>query len=114
MTGIHRNLRRRIADVILDAAGDAIIACEANGIIRCENLGTSRIFGLGNSRPIARHHEFGPASNPAPGGFSQNGRSWTKPLFRRSPSCRCLHALRTDRQSRSNSRPLRLSTLVEL
>jgi len=38
--------RRRIADAILDAAGDAIIACDADGIIRFWNLGASRIFGF--------------------------------------------------------------------
>ena len=39
-------LRRRIADAILDTAGDAIIACDADGIIRFWNLGASRIFGF--------------------------------------------------------------------
>lgn len=39
-------LRRRVADAILDGAGDAIIACDADGIIRFWNSGASRIFGF--------------------------------------------------------------------
>jgi PAS domain-containing protein len=45
-TNLTAILRRRIADAILDAAGDAIIACDADGIIRFWNLGASRIFGF--------------------------------------------------------------------
>ena len=47
----------RIADAILEAAGDTIIAFDADGIIRFRNLGARRIFGFdAGGRPVARHH----------------------------------------------------------
>jgi PAS domain S-box-containing protein len=47
-------LRRRIADAILDAAGDAIIACDADGIIRFWNSGASRIFGFDAGKAVGQ------------------------------------------------------------
>jgi PAS domain S-box-containing protein len=47
-------LRWRIADAVLDAAGDAIIACDADGIIRFWNLGASRIFGFDAAEAIGQ------------------------------------------------------------
>ena len=49
-TNLTAILRRRIADAILDAAGNALIACDADGIIHFWNLGASRIFGFDAGR----------------------------------------------------------------
>ena len=110
-------LRRRIADAILDAAGDAIIACDADGIIRFWNLGASRIFGfdageaVGQSLDIiiperlrTRHWE----------GFRKMVATGQSRAIQQVTFCRCLRTVKMDRKSRSNSRPLRLRTVAEL
>src|SRR5262249_28494098 len=53
-TNLTVTLRRRIADAILDAAGDAIIACDADGLIRFWNLGASRIFGFAAGEAVGQ------------------------------------------------------------
>ena len=117
-TNLTAILRRRIADAILDAAGDAIIACDADGIIRFWKLGASRIFGfdageaVGQSLDIiilerirTRHWE----------GFNKMVvTEQSRAVIRKVTSCRYMRGVKMDRKSRSNSRPLRLRKVAEL
>jgi len=88
-TDLTVTLRQRIADAILDSAGDAIIACGTDGIIRFWNLGARRIFGFDGTEAVgyfARHHH--PGTNPTLGRIPQKGRHRTKPLSGKSHSVR--------------------------
>ena len=114
-TDLTVTLRQRIADAILDSAGDAIIACGTDGIIRFWNLGARRIFGFDGTEAVgyfARHHHPGNKSDT--GKDSTKGSSPDKAIIRKVTFCPCQGTVKTDHDCRSNSRPLRLRKVAEL
>jgi hypothetical protein len=104
----------RIADAILEAAGDAIIACDAGGIIRFRNLGASGIWdstrGVGRSLDIIILERL----------RTRHWRGFNKMVatgqarYPEGHPCRRPGTVKMDRKSPSNSRPVRLRTVAEL
>ena len=78
----------RIADAILEAAGDAIIACDAGGIIRFRNLGASGIWdstrGVGQSLDIITWNGFEPGTGRDLTRWSPRGKPVIREVRRRA------------------------------